>query len=64
VIGFELIIRNNPQLKFDIKNLEGWGNCATVPGATGREGASPDKGGLFKRGRKPRLAVKGEWKWL
>lgn len=52
VIGLEFIIRENPQLKLDIKNLAGWGNPATVPGATAKEVTPPGKGGLFSGGRK------------
>lgn len=52
VIGLEFIIRENPQLRLDIKTLAGWGDFATVPGATWKESASPDNGSLLNRGRK------------
>lgn len=49
VIGLQFLIRENPQLKFDIKNMAGQGNPAVIPGATGEEGSPPNKEALFGR---------------
>jgi hypothetical protein len=52
VIGLEFVIRENPQLKLDIKNMAGWGSPATIPCATVEAGVPPGGGVLLNLGRK------------